>query len=202
MNKILVLDNYDSFTYNLVYLLRVEKIPHEVIRNDKISPEAAAQYSGIILSPGPGIPEEAGNMPEIIRYCAGKIPILGICLGHQAIAEYAGGTLNNLSKVYHGIQTKIFQISDSPVLETMLPQFDAGRYHSWAVDKTSLPPTLKVTAEDETGCIMALEHTDYPLYGLQFHPESILTPQGNILIYNFIKICKTYKNAKYTRTSV
>lgn len=191
--KLLVLDNYDSFTYNLVYILRKNAVDFDVHRNDKISPELALKYDGILLSPGPGIPDEAGNMPAIIKQCAGKMPILGICLGHQAIAEYLGGNLLNNSRVFHGIQTPIKLLnSESPLFRNVPPEILAGRYHSWEVSKTNLPDEIEVTALDELGSIMALEQSQKLLYGLQFHPESIMTPEGPTIIQNFITICKEH----------
>lgn len=190
--KILVLDNYDSFTYNLVYILRQQTIEVNVIRNNKIVAETALKYDGILLSPGPGIPEEAGNMPDIIKRCAGDIPILGICLGHQAIAQYLGGKIINRQKVMHGMQSKILLTNEkSKVLEGINHSFQAGRYHSWEISNQHIISAFKVTAKDEEGSIMAIESTEKNLYGLQFHPESIMTPDGNTMIKNFIQICKS-----------
>lgn len=144
--KILVIDNYDSFTYNLVYILKQSHIDYQVIRNDKISPEKALNYNGILISPGPGIPKEAGNMPAIIDYCAGKIPILGICLGHQAIAQHLGAQLINQSKVFHGIQTNIKLSQRSSAIFHGIPrEFKAGRYHSWEVNSENLPNSIEIT---------------------------------------------------------
>ncbi|MEM7103261.1 MAG: aminodeoxychorismate/anthranilate synthase component II [Bacteroidota bacterium] len=184
--KVLVIDNYDSFTYNLVHILREIGIDHEVHRNDKIEIEAVDKFDKIIFSPGPGIPSEAGNMPEIIgRYVKTK-PMLGICLGHQAIAEHFGGRLVNMPKVYHGIKTKIIT-TDTDVIFNGLPEtFEAGRYHSWKVDKQDLPDVINVTAEDEVGDIMAFSHKAHKLFGLQFHPESIMTTHGKTMIENFL----------------
>jgi anthranilate synthase component 2 len=192
--KILVLDNYDSFTYNLVYILRQEAIEVDVIRNDKITAEEAQKYDGILLSPGPGIPEEAGNMPQIIEECCGKTPMLGICLGHQAIAEYLGAHLINRDEVLHGMQTPILKTPHySDILEGIEDTFLAGRYHSWEVSMKKLPEEIKVTAIDEDGSIMALEHDEKSLYGLQFHPESVMTLTGTRMIKNFIQICKNHR---------
>lgn len=189
--KILVLDNYDSFTYNLVYMLKQEAIDVAVFRNDKISAEEVRNYDGILLSPGPGIPEEAGNMPQIIEKCAGKIPLLGICLGHQAIAEFLGGKLINRKDVLHGIQTNIVKTTQkSLILNGLKDSFLAGRYHSWEVSNDDLPKEISVTAVDEYGSIMALESMEKQLFGLQFHPESVMTPEGRTMIQNFIQICK------------
>lgn len=192
--RILVVDNYDSFTYNLVYVLRQLNIDIEVHRNDKITPEQAQKFDGIVLSPGPGIPEESGSMPAIIEQCAGQIPILGICLGHQAIAQYLGAELFNNPKVYHGVKTPITILNDGSALFNDIPElFDAGRYHSWEVKSNNLPDSLEVTAVAEKGSIMALQNREKQLYGLQFHPESIMTPEGPVLIQNFINICKQHK---------
>lgn len=192
--SILVIDNYDSFTYNLVYILKQINIEYEVYRNDKINPEEALNYEGILISPGPGIPEEAGNMPAIIMHCAGKIPILGICLGHQAIAQYLGATLINQAKVFHGIQSNIKLAQKSSAIFKGIPrEFKAGRYHSWEVNPENLPNELEITAFDDQLRIMAIQHTKLNLYGVQFHPESIMSPEGAIIIQNFIKICKKFQ---------
>ena len=192
--KILVVDNYDSFTYNLVYVLRQLDISIEVHRNDKITPEQAQKFDGIVLSPGPGIPEEAGAMPAIIEQCAGRIPILGICLGHQAIAQYLGAGLINNPKVYHGVKTPITILNGKNALFINISEkFDAGRYHSWEVNRKNLPASIEVTAVAEKDSIMALQNKEKQLYGLQFHPESIMTPEGPVLIKNFIDICKQNK---------
>jgi anthranilate synthase component 2 len=192
--KLLVIDNYDSFTYNLVYILRQNKVGFEVYRNDKISPDLASKYDGILLSPGPGIPNEAGNMPAIINQCAGKIPILGICLGHQALAEYLGGELLNNPRVFHGVQTPIRLLKkESPLFNNISQEILAGRYHSWEVSKKNLPDEIEITALDEHGSIMALEYSPKQLFGLQFHPESIMTPEGPSIIQNFINICNDQK---------
>lgn len=189
--KLLVVDNYDSFTYNLVYVLRQQNVDTTVLRNDKVTLEQALEFDGIILSPGPGIPEEAGNMPAIIEQCAGKIPMLGICLGHQAIAEYLGAGLVNNPHVFHGVQTPIKQLDTGCALFADISgSFEAGRYHSWEVNKQNLPETVEVTAVAKNNCIMALQNREKMLYGVQFHPESIMTPDGPAIIKNFIAICK------------
>jgi anthranilate synthase component II len=184
--KILVLDNYDSFTYNLVHYL--EKMGAEevhVFRNDKISIEEVNAYDKILLSPGPGIPSEAGILPELIKHYAGKKSILGVCLGQQAIAEAFGGSIFNLDKVYHGVATPI-QITKKDSLFDHIPEkFLAGRYHSWAVDK-NLPSDLEILAVDENQNIMALRHKTFDVKGVQFHPESILTEHGEQLIKNWL----------------
>lgn len=186
--KILVFDNYDSFTYNLVHL--VEKITGEkvdVYRNDKIALEAVAGYDKIILSPGPGVPSEAGLLLPLIREYAASKSILGVCLGHQAIGEAFGGTLVNLSTVYHGVAMPM-QVTKPGTLFKGLPErFEVGRYHSWVVGREGFPAELEITAEDELGFIMALQHKTYDIQGVQFHPESVLTPQGEAIIRNWLK---------------
>ncbi|MFT6971180.1 MAG: anthranilate synthase component 2 [Roseivirga sp.] len=184
----LVLDNYDSFTFNLVHILRQLKVPHEVHRNDKISVDEAGRFDRILFSPGPGIPAEAGNMPAIIAKHISHIPMLGICLGHQAIAEHLGAQLENMPKVFHGVNTPIVQCSDSLIFKGVPSTFDAGRYHSWKVSLQNLPDTITVTAEDEAGDIMAFDAAGLRAYGIQFHPESVMTPQGNLMIENFSKL--------------
>jgi anthranilate synthase component 2 len=188
--KILVIDNYDSFTYNLVYILRQESNNVEVYRNDKITPAACLNYDVIVLSPGPGIPENAGNLMQIISTCAGKVPILGICLGHQAIAEYLGGKLRMLSEVYHGVQSEVsLNHSDLLLFEGLPLTFEAGRYHSWDIDETQ-GGDFEIIAKTEDNSIMAIQNIQQKLYGIQFHPESILTPDGDVIIRNFLNICK------------
>lgn len=189
--KILVIDNYDSFTYNLVYILKQNQVEFDVYRNDKISPQEASKYNGILLSPGPGIPEEAGLMPEIIRNCAGKIPIMGICLGHQAIAQFLGGEIIIRADVLHGMQTPIYLTEKKSEVFKDIPQtFQAGRYHSWELGLMNIPEEIEVTAQDKDGSVMALQQKEKMLYGLQFHPESIMTPEGEKMVKNFIEICK------------
>ncbi|SFS60399.1 anthranilate synthase component 2 [Sphingobacterium wenxiniae] len=187
-SKILVIDNYDSFTYNLVHLLQELGQKYEVVRNDKFELSYVDQFDKILLSPGPGIPEEAGLLLDVIRTYAPTKSILGICLGQQAIAEVFGGKLFNMPKPLHGVSSSIF-VKD--VTEKLFKNFPAdskiGRYHSWAVEKESLPVSLKITAEDENGVIMALSHTEYDVRGVQFHPESVLTDNGKLLIANWLK---------------
>ena len=183
----LLLDNYDSFTYNLLHLLRELGADAEVRRNDQITLEEVARFDRIILSPGPGIPSEAGILLPLIRRYAPEKSILGVCLGHQAIAEAFGGRLENLSEVFHGVQTPIRVIQPAEKLFRELPTtFSVGRYHSWIVSRENLPDSLEVTAVDDAGYIMALRHRTYDVHGLQFHPESILTPNGKQLIANFL----------------
>lgn len=188
--KILVVDNYDSFTYNLVYILRQECTQVEVYRNNKITPEQCLKYDAIVLSPGPGIPSEAGNLTSIISVCAGKVPLLGICLGHQAIGEYLGGSLRILDRVFHGVQSTItLTKKESTLFKNMPTSFKAGRYHSWEVAQ-ELNHNFEIIATSEENSIMALENYNKKLFGIQFHPESILTPEGNTIIKNFIQIAK------------
>jgi len=188
MKKILVIDNYDSFTYNLVqYIKNVTGELPDVIRNNKISGQEALRYDKILLSPGPGIPDEAGNLKEIIRVCAPSKSILGVCLGQQAIAEVFGGKIVNMNKVYHGVASPIIRTKEEEPLFNGLPKvFDGGRYHSWIVSREGLPAELKVTAVDEEAQIMALRHTEYDVRGVQFHPESILTEYGGMIIKNWV----------------
>lgn len=187
MNKILILDNYDSFTYNLLHGVKSLGCNEvDVIRNDKIDLSSVAQYDKIILSPGPGIPEEAGLLLPLIAQYAETKSILGVCLGHQAIGVVFGATLENIPFVFHGVQT-MAKITGSDYLFTGLPEeILVGRYHSWIVSGENLPPELEVTARDEAGSIMAMKHKRLDLHGVQFHPESILTPEGIHIIRNFI----------------
>lgn len=189
MMKILVLDNYDSFTYNLVqYIERVVKEPIDVRRNDQISLEEISSYDKILISPGPGIPEEAGIALELIRKYGATKSILGVCLGHQAIAEAYGGSITNLSTVYHGVMGQMKQTKAGDYLFEGVPaEFDAGRYHSWIVEPDSFPSQLEVTVENDEGYIMALRHKEYDVRGVQFHPESVLTEYGGRMILNWVR---------------
>jgi anthranilate synthase component II len=185
--KILVFDNYDSFTYNLVHL--VEKITNQkvtVVRNDQITLEEVAEYDKIILSPGPGIPSEAGLLLPLIKQYAASKSILGVCLGHQAIGEAFGATLENLTTVYHGVATPIKIDNTNYLFNGLEDSVEVGRYHSWVIASKDLPNVLKVTATDENGLIMAIEHTVYDVCGVQFHPESVLTPSGETVIKNWL----------------
>lgn len=188
--SILIFDNYDSFTYNLVHL--VEKIIHEkvdVFRNDEIELDEVKKYDKIILSPGPGIPSEAGLLLPLIKAYAPTKPILGVCLGHQAIGEAFGGTLINLDTVFHGVATPIVvdNKNDSKHLFSGLPeQIEVGRYHSWIISDNDFPKDLTVTARDKHGYIMAVQHNRYDVQGVQFHPESVLTPDGETIMRNWL----------------
>lgn len=190
MTKILVFDNYDSFTYNLVHL--VEKITHtrvSVHRNDQISLEQIREYDKIILSPGPGIPVEAGLLLPVIKEYAASKSILGVCLGHQAIGQAFGGSLINLSTVYHGVSTpiSISETNRSRLFEGMPATVEVGRYHSWVVSPENFPAELEITAVDDKDFIMALQHKKFDVQGVQFHPESVLTPGGEAIIRNWLK---------------
>ncbi len=189
MKKILVLDNYDSFTYNLVHYVRESIGFHvEVLRNDALRVEEVAKYDGIILSPGPGIPSEAGLLLSIISAYVGTKRILGVCLGLQAITEVFGGKLLNIKKVYHGVATPVHVCQPRHYLFEGLPDtFMAGRYHSWIADKDYFPSDLRIDALDDEGSIMALSHHRHDICGVQFHPESILTPDGKTMIKNWLK---------------
>jgi anthranilate synthase component 2 len=193
MTQILLIDNYDSFTYNLVHYLEELGAQVTVRRNDKLSLEEVEAFSHIVLSPGPGIPDEAGLLKEIIATYAATKKILGVCLGQQAIAEVFGGRLENLSEVYHGIATPIKIIDPQATLFKDLPtEVVVGRYHSWVVSE-ALPESLKVTARDHKGQIMAIEHKEYPVHAVQFHPESILTPSGKKMLANWLGVSWEFK---------
>ena len=185
--RILVLDNYDSFTYNLVhYLEKVSDAEIEVHRNDKISLKEIERFDKILLSPGPGIPSEAGILIDVIKIYAPTKSILGVCLGQQAIAEAFGGSLSNLKEVFHGVATPIEIITDDILFKNIPKKLNVGRYHSWAVNKNDLPNELEVTAVDENGSIMGLRHKMYNVRGVQFHPESVLTEHGLKMIENWV----------------
>lgn len=197
--KILVFDNYDSFTYNLVHLVQqVVDDPVDVYRNDQISLEDVAGYDKILLSPGPGIPEEAGLLLPLIKKYAPVKSILGVCLGHQAIGQAFGGKLVNLSTVYHGVATpvKLLEVEEmtgsgiknnARLFDGLPGTFPVGRYHSWIIDKKGFPDELQVTAIDDNGYIMALQHKTYDVQGVQFHPESVLTPDGVTIMKNWLR---------------
>lgn len=186
--KILLLDNYDSFTFNLVHIVKELGYEIDVVRNDKIALEAVDAYDKILLSPGPGIPEEAGILLPLIERYAPTKSILGVCLGEQAIGQVFGAKLINLQEVYHGISSVINVVADEPLFKGMGNPFMGGRYHSWVVDPENLPECLEVTAiERESRQIMALRHKEYDVKGIQFHPESVLTPNGKTIIENWLK---------------
>lgn len=186
--KILVLDNYDSFVYNLVHIIRELGYDVDVYRNDKIALEDVAKYDKILLSPGPGIPSEAGIMLDLIKQYGSEKSIFGVCLGHQAIAETYGAELFNMDEVLHGIGTKIIvKDKDEVLFKTMPDEFEAGRYHSWSVKADTVPDTLVVTAVDETGTIMGIRHKTYDVRGAQFHPESVLTEVGKNMVKSWLE---------------
>lgn len=186
--NIAVIDNYDSFTYNLVHLVKELGAEVGVFRNDQFAMEELAPYDKLILSPGPGIPSEAGLLQAVIRHYASSKPMLGVCLGHQAIGEVFGGKLTNLSEVYHGVATNCTQMGNDPIFAGLAKRFEIGRYHSWVVDREGLPECLEVTAMSDDGQIMALRHRTYNVRGIQFHPESVLTPQGKTIMENWMRM--------------
>ena len=187
--EILVFDNYDSFTYNLVQLIKeiAPKATVEVFRNDEIALEEIKNYDKILLSPGPGLPAESGLLLPLIKEYASTKSIFGVCLGQQAIGESFGGKLTNLSQVYHGIATSIHLTNPSDLFEGLPTQLEVGRYHSWVVDEKDFPSDLIITSKDDKGYIMSLEHTTYDVKGVQFHPESVLTPDGAKILTNWLK---------------
>ncbi len=184
--KIVIIDNYDSFTYNLSHLVKELGAEVTVLRNDQFELPLLDVFDRIILSPGPGIPSEAGLLLDVIRTYAGKKPILGVCLGHQAIGEVFGAKLENLSDVFHGVATEGTQFGIDPLFAGLPHRITMGRYHSWVVSKDGFPDCLEVTAESDEGQIMALRHKQLNIRGIQFHPESILTPDGRQMLLNWI----------------
>lgn len=189
MRKILVIDNYDSFTYNLVHYLKSLNAQVTVMMNDEVHPDDPEDFDKLLLSPGPGIPDEAGLLKDIIKKYAQTKSILGVCLGQQAIAEVFGGDLINLNTVHHGVATPINIIVDNEPLFNDLPsQLEVGRYHSWSVNPATLPAVLEVTSRDNIGQIMSLRHKIFDVKGVQFHPESVLTPLGKKILENWINI--------------
>jgi anthranilate synthase component 2 len=188
--KILILDNYDSFTYNLVHMVEdITGTYPAVFRNDEIEINTINEYDLIMLSPGPGIPDEAGILKEVIKTYAGKKPIFGVCLGLQAITEVFGGSLENLDAVFHGVATTMKVTNKNvSIYKNMPSEFEAARYHSWIASSNNFPSELEITAVDEFGSIMSLQHKQYAISAVQFHPESILTPLGETIVRNFIEI--------------
>jgi anthranilate synthase component 2 len=185
--KILVIDNYDSFVYNLVHYLEEFDCEVTVKRNDRFDLKTVLNYDKVLLSPGPGIPEEAGQLKALINNYKGQIPILGVCLGQQAIAEVFGGRIFNLKRVFHGVATQARRlVDDEPLFDGIPETFEVGRYHSWVVDPQNLPDELEITSIDQQGQIMSLRHRHMDIRGVQFHPESVLTPQGKKMIKNWI----------------
>ena len=185
--KIVIIDNYDSFTYNLSHLIKEIGAEVTVIRNDQFTLNQLERFDKIVLSPGPGIPSEAGLLLDVIKTYKGRKPILGVCLGHQAIGEVFGGTLENLSDVFHGVATEGTQFSNDYIFDSLPKRITMGRYHSWVVSRENFPTCLKVTAVSDEGQIMALKHKNYDIHGIQFHPESVLTPEGKTILRNFIE---------------
>ncbi|MCR4919280.1 MAG: aminodeoxychorismate/anthranilate synthase component II [Prevotella sp.] len=186
--KAVIIDNYDSFTYNLAHLVRELGAEVAVLRNDQFRMEELDGFDKIILSPGPGIPSEAGLLLDVIRRYAGQKPMLGVCLGHQAIGEAFGGHLVNLSEVFHGVATPCHIVADDELFSGLPRQLTVGRYHSWVVDAATLPDTLKLLATSDEGQVMAIRHRQLPVWGIQFHPESVLTPEGARMVENFLKV--------------
>lgn len=199
--KTVIIDNYDSFTYNLAHMVRAMGVQADVLRNDRFELQDLQDYDKIILSPGPGIPQEAGLMPEVIRIYAPLKPMLGVCLGHQAIAEAFGASLLNLAEVYHGVQSPLIMKDEGPagqhdaglpaveddyILHGLTEGTPVGRYHSWVVSTQAFPSCLAVTALSPEGHIMGLKHRQYDVHGIQFHPESVLTPEGRKIVENFL----------------
>ncbi len=184
--KIVIIDNYDSFTYNLSHLVKELGGDVTVLRNDQFELPDLQVFDKIILSPGPGIPSEAGLLLDVIRTYAGQKPILGVCLGHQAIGEAFGGKLTNLTEVFHGVATEGRQLGNDYIFDGLPERITMGRYHSWVVSREDFPDCLEITAESDEGQIMALRHRELDIHGIQFHPESVLTPDGRIMISNFL----------------
>ena len=184
--KIVIIDNYDSFTYNLSHLIKEIGAEVTVIRNNQFTLNQLERFDKIVLSPGPGIPSEAGLLLDVIKTYKGHKPILGVCLGHQAIGEVFGGTLENLSDVFHGVASDGTQFSNDYIFDSLPKRITMGRYHSWVVSRENFPTCLEVTAVSDEGQIMALKHKNYDIHGIQFHPESVLTPEGKTILRNFI----------------
>ena len=188
MKNIIVIDNYDSFTYNLVHYLEDLNAKVIVVRNDEFELDELEQFDKILLSPGPGVPDEAGLLKAVIKKYAETKPILGICLGQQAIGEVFGGSLTNLEKVYHGVATNVrLSVSDESLFDGLGDEFEVGRYHSWVISNNDFPADLEITSTDKNGQIMSIRHKKYDVKGLQFHPESVLTPNGKKILENWLK---------------
>ena len=185
--KVVIIDNYDSFTYNLVHLVREMGVDVTVFRNDQFTLNQLEPFDKIILSPGPGIPSEAGLLLDVIHSYAGLKPMLGVCLGHQAIGEAFGGKLINLKEVFHGVATDCVHYDNDVIFKGIDRYFKIGRYHSWVVDKEDFPDSLEITAVSDDGEITGLKHKHYNIHGIQFHPESVLTPEGKRMINNWLE---------------
>ena len=184
--KTIIIDNYDSFTYNLFGYIRDLGFECSVVRNDKFEINYLNEFDKIILSPGPGIPSESGLLLDVIKEYAKKKPILGVCLGHQAIGQAFGANLKNLTEVYHGVDTKCNLLGNDYIFEGLDLEITVGRYHSWVVEKDGFPSTLEITAKSKDGLIMGLKHKEFDVHGIQFHPESVLTPNGKKILQNFL----------------
>ena len=193
---ILLIDNYDSFVYNLYQFLAVEDPDVRLVRNDRITPEEALSMEpdAIVISPGPGKPSDAGVCVELIRQLKGRIPILGVCLGHQAIGEAFGATVTHASRLMHGKTSLLTDVADDIIFKGIKKPVQVARYHSLSVQESTLPQELEVTARSDDGEIMAMRHREYPIYGLQFHPESVMTPEGSAMIRNFLETAGTAVN--------
>lgn len=187
MKNIVVIDNYDSFTYNLVHYLEDLNAKVTVYRNDEFELEELEKFDKILLSPGPGVPDEAGLLKAVIQKYASSKSILGICLGQQAIGEVFGGNLINLEKVYHGVSSKVKIMKEDTLFNDLPNEFEVGRYHSWVINTEDFPEVLEITAVDENGEIMSIKHTVYDVKGVQYHPESVLTPNGKKILENWLK---------------
>ena len=186
--KIVIIDNYDSFTYNLAHLVKEFNVEVTVYRNDQFQLSDLEPFHKILLSPGPGIPTEAGLLLDVIRTYKDKKSILGVCLGHQAIGEVFGGKLENLSDVFHGVATEGTQFGNDEIFSGLPKRITMGRYHSWVVSKDGFPDCLEITAESDEGQIMALRHKELDIRGIQFHPESVLTPDGRRIMENWLRL--------------
>ena len=188
MKNIIVIDNYDSFTYNLVHYLEDLNAKVTVVRNDEFELDELEQFDKILLSPGPGVPDEAGLLKAVIKKYAETKPILGICLGQQAIGEVFGGSLTNLEKVYHGVATNVrLSVNNESLFDGLGDEFEVGRYHSWVISNNDFPADLEITSTDSNGQIMSIRHKKYDVKGVQFHPESVLTPNGKKILENWLK---------------
>ncbi len=187
--KILFIDNYDSFSYNLVHMIEeiYGKRP-DVYRSGEISPEMTEIYTHLILSPGPGLPSESGNLMPVLKHCWESKKIFGVCLGLQAIAEASGASLKNLNRVYHGVQDQMILTGKSKIYQGIKNHFDAGRYHSWVIDESTIDENIIITSRDQSGEIMSIEHQSLPIYGVQYHPESVMTPSGKMILQNFLAL--------------
>lgn len=186
--KVVIIDNYDSFTYNLAHLVKELGASVTVYRNDQFSLNQLEPFDKILLSPGPGVPSEAGLLTDVIRTYAGRKPMLGVCLGHQAIGEVFGARLSNLPEVYHGVATPCELVGYDALFSGLDTRFTIGRYHSWVVSQEDFPEALQITALSDDGNIMALRHRNYAIWGIQFHPESVLTPEGRQIIANWLEM--------------